>query len=42
MNKEQDGSAESEDETSGTSVVIQCLRVHLPMQGCEFDPWSGS
>ena len=26
----------------GTSLVVQCLRLHLPMQGCRFDPWSGS
>ena len=23
------------------SLVVQWLRVHLPMQGTQFDPWSG-
>ena len=25
-----------------TSLVDDWLRLHLPMQGCRFDPWSGS
>ena len=25
----------------GTSLVVQWLRTHLPMQGTRFDPWSG-
>ena len=27
---------------SGTSVVVQWLRRHLPMQGVQVDLWSGS
>ena len=26
----------------GTSLVVQWLRFHLPVQGCGFNPWSGS
>ena len=26
----------------GTSLVVQWLRLHLPMQGVQLDPWSGS
>ena len=25
----------------GTSLVVQWLRIHLPMQGHRFEPWSG-
>ena len=27
---------------SGTSLVIQCLRLHLQCRGCGFTPWSES
>jgi len=26
----------------GTSLVVQWLRIHLAMQGCGFDYWSGN
>ena len=26
----------------GTSLLVQGLRVYLPVPGCGFDPWSGS
>ena len=28
--------------TLGTSLVVQWLRLCFPTQGCEFNPWSGS
>ena len=28
--------------TTGTSLAVQWLRLCLPMQGCRFNPWSGS
>ena len=28
--------------TLGNSLVVQWLGVHLPMQGTQFDPWSGN
>ena len=28
--------------TVGTSLVVQWLRIHLPMRGHGFDPWSGN
>ena len=30
------------NKNSGTSLMIQWLRLCLPMQGCGLDPWSGN
>ena len=37
------GSAQTVGDTEswGTSPVVQWLRIHLPIRGHEFDPWSG-
>ena len=29
------------NDSPGTSLVVHWLRIHLPRQGTQFDPWSG-
>ena len=29
------------NDSTGTSPVVQWLRIHRPRQGTQFDPWSG-
>ena len=32
----------SKDSAQGTPLEVQWLRLHLPVWGCRFNPWSGS
>mgnify|MGYP007134493540 CR=1 FL=1 len=45
MRGEREEAGETEvfkDREAGTSLVVQWLRLRLPMQGCGFHPWSGT